>query len=828
LHRVTPEDWPTYMGGIHRPDRRPAVLPGTEVQSRVLTFRAPPGEVTETFIDLSPALQEGVGQVLLAVEAMGGPEGAREQGAYVWVQVTRIGLSAFSDQADLVGWATSLADGRPLPGVELRLAPHAGAAATTDGDGLATLPLPGSGADARQAWLVARLGADVAILPNQGGPTGWATWVRRAEPDVLAWYAFTDRHLYRPGEEMRFKGWVRQLARGKSGGVRLVPGIPDSVRYVVVDPRGNELARGSARLTALGGFDATVKLPEGVTLGYAHVRLTLPGITGGDGQVGFRVDEFRRPEYQVAASAEPGPHLVGGSAEVTAQASYFSGGGLPGAPVRWSVSASPGYFTPPGWDRWSFGGEVVQPRGRQVITTTEASFASATDATGAHRLRIDFLDARPARTYGVSATALVEDVNRQTWVASAYLLVHSAAVFVGLRTERGWVEAGQPLLVDVVAVDVSGRLVPGRRVELVAERLEWRRGEGGWEEVPVEEAQRCALTSGDQPGQCTFATAQGGRYRVTASTTDAEGRPARSVLGVWVSGAAPRRPEQNEQATVEIVRDQETYQPGDTASLLLRLPFFPVRGVLTVRRGGLVRSEPIRSDGPTLSVRVPIGEDDIPSVSVGVDVVGSADAAGVLHRSARGTDFASGGAELSVPPLARKLAVEAVPADSALEPGAAAEVALVVRDAAGRPVEGAEVALVVVDEAVLALTGYVLPDPLAIFYPPRSAQIGEVHLRPAVLLVEEGRDAGPGRIVGRVFDTGGQPVGGATVAVSGTELRTVTDAAGRFEFSGLAEGSYTLVFSRLGLGAVSRPVTVGPEGAPVLRVVMISEALQLQ
>jgi uncharacterized protein YfaS (alpha-2-macroglobulin family) len=817
LHQVAPEDWWAYLS---EPQRRqgepPPPPPGREVHSRVLTLDAPQGEITETFIDLSPALVQGVGQVLVIVEAMDGPEGAREQRVRLWVQATRIGLTAFADEQQLVVWASSLVDGRPLAGTRLALAPWGGEG-VTGADGLGTLPLPAR--DSTGAMLVARQGGDVAFLPRRAGRIGWASWERRTTPDALAWYTFTDRNLYRPGEEVHFKGWVRRLARSTGGGVRLATDLPSSALYRVLDPRGNEIASGEARLSALGGFDGAFRVPEGAALGQARVQLELPG---GSQSIHFQVQEFRRPEYEVAASASPGPHFVRGTAEVTARAAYFSGGGLPGAAVRWQVSSSPAYWAPPGWDGWSFGGDAGD--GRNRLTSTSHAFAGTTDATGAHRLRLDFLEADPPRTYSVSATATVEDVNRQTWTSATQLLVHPAGVFVGLRAERGWIERGQPLDVDVAVVDVSGRPVPGVPVELRAERMEWRVTDGGWREVAAD-AQPCTVTSASRAGSCAFRTTAGGQYRVVATAADAEGRPAVTVLTRWVSGAAARGPDMARSKTVEIVPDRERYQPGDTAALLLRLPFAPARGVLTVRRGNLERTETVEADGPTAVVHVPIGEQDIPDLVIGVNVVGGGGTPG--GPAAPGTDFAAGRVELRVPPLARRLSVEVAPRDSALAPGASTGVDLVVRDAAGRPVSGAEVALVVVDEAVLALTGYTLGDPLQRFYPARGDRVGEVHLRNAVMLaLAEGFEPGPGRIVGLVVAGAGRPQGGVQVRLEERGESTYTDSEGRFRFAGLPEGTYTVRIHAPGWTAVTRTVALGPEGAPPVRVLLSEEGTE--
>ena len=87
-----------------------------------------------------------------------------------------------------------------------------------------------------------------------------------------------------------------------------------------------------------------------------------------------------------------------------------------------------------------------------------------------------------------------------------------------------------------------------------------------------------------------------------------------------------------------------------------------------------------------------------------------------LDNIARRPAYASGEIRLRVPPSQRTLEVTATPAAATVKPGAATSVTVQVNDADGAPVENADVLLVVVDEAVLALSGYELVDPLEVFY----------------------------------------------------------------------------------------------------------------
>src|SRR5690606_29570135 len=152
---------------------------------------------------------------------------------------------------------------------------------------------------------------------------------------TLRWFVFTDRGMYKPGEKVSLKGWMRQTSTGEGSELSDLAGAVPRVRYRVMGSRGNELATGTAEVSAAGGFDAEFALPDAANLGWASVQLTAEGQSfGGTGyRHSFQIQEFRRPEFEVSSSASEGPHMVGGSADIEAKASYYAGGALQGAPV---------------------------------------------------------------------------------------------------------------------------------------------------------------------------------------------------------------------------------------------------------------------------------------------------------------------------------------------------------------------------------------------------------------------------------------------------------------------------------------------------------------
>src|SRR6266545_4139652 len=171
LYAVTPEDYGRFASAMRarltyqRNNPPPFPEIGRRVFADTIKINAQPDEIAVTPIDLRPALREGFGHALLIVERT-----AKAATPYnlefipTWIQATEMGLDAFADRTQLLGWVTSLKDGKPIAGARLELLEEApggkavaGAAAQTGADGLAQIMLP---SESGRKVLVARHGDD--------------------------------------------------------------------------------------------------------------------------------------------------------------------------------------------------------------------------------------------------------------------------------------------------------------------------------------------------------------------------------------------------------------------------------------------------------------------------------------------------------------------------------------------------------------------------------------------------------------------------------------------------------------------------------------------
>ncbi len=691
IYKVEPTDWTQFQEYVRRINYDDKVkkpeIPGKLVADKVVALKNQPDEMVETRLDLTEFLDGNLGNLILDVQPVEDSSKAVEVRAYnrrvfAWAEATNIGLDAFVDNQELVGFATELKTGKPLINVDLTIFPNGAAVQSpnsrlqipdsklqnssvisgwwnwamsfvtsensitsenftetetieaaqtnkTGANGILRLALPENQAK-QQNILIARRGKDVAFLPEN---TDYyyqqqGNWFQKPPTDSLRWFVFTDRNMYRPKEEVAVKGYIRVFEGEKLGGIAAVGDKASGLTYKIYDSLDNKIGNGTANLNAFGAFDFKFKLPDNANLGYSRIELsTNSSLEGKQTQTGFQIQEFRRPEFEVTVKAETeAPFFVKDSATIAVEAKYYAGGGLANADVNWTVRSTPTNYTPPNRGDFTFGTWIPWWRSydNDYDQTTTEEFKGVTDAGGKHVLKIDFESANPPRPYNVAASASVQDVNRQTFAGATNLLVHPSSLYVGIKTPRNFVRKGENITVESIVTDIDGNLIANRAVNVKAELKDWRFDKGSWKEEVVDE-QNCQIKSAETAQKCTFTAKQGGRYTITARVSDDRERPNESELTVWIPGGQTEPKRTVEQEEAQIIPDKKDYAPGDTAELLVISSFAGAEGVLTLRRDGIVKTERFSMNESSTILRIPLEEKYLPNIYAQVDLVGAAE-----------------------------------------------------------------------------------------------------------------------------------------------------------------------------------------------------------
>lgn len=684
-------------------------------------------------LDVPLTVEPGLLCVQLTAKGRGSEaRGALQQAAVV--QSTALGITAKVFPDAVLAWVTGLGDGAPAAGAKLTLLDAQGgrvAQATADASGTAVLAAKrvatAVGLD-KPLFVVAEKDGRVAVshLQNEHLSKPWQFGLKGvvsgASPLDAA--VFTDRGVYRPGDTVHLK----IVAAGKGAGA--------SAAVTIADARGQQVVHKELELDAFAAADMDVELKEAAAVGAYTVDVAVAGQRAART---FRVEEYRVPTFRVSVAGADWSR--GADAAATISAEYMHGGSLDGRAVRWEVTRAPEPLAPTGLPGFVFSlAESVTP------AATVAGREERLDGQG--RLTVRFKPEHPSSAGPMRYTveAAVTDVDRQTYAGRVSRVVHSAAFYVGLRPpSRAILNAGDTLEVPIAAVTPDGKTLAGAEVRARLERIDHhttaRLGTGGAESsqsdvqllnrpVPVERSE-CLVTTAITPVSCKVALPEAGQYRMRVWAQDVEHQVVQAGFGFTVSGGNPAAWPRFDQDRIEVVTDKATYAPGDVARLVVQTPFDSARGLLTIERDGVLEARvfSIRRDTPAIEVR--IEPEYAPNVFASVVLV-----RGRVHDEKDATGFETGApafkvgyAKLTVEPRTQRLGVIVEPSRKVANPGQKVSLTVAVEDHRGKPVAG-QATIWVVDEAVLGLTGYQTPDPVAQLYTekPLGVRTGESRL----------------------------------------------------------------------------------------------------
>ncbi|HEY9680228.1 MAG TPA: alpha-2-macroglobulin family protein [Oculatellaceae cyanobacterium] len=663
-----------------------------------------------TAIDLSPWLKEDRGTLEFEVSTKG-----------IWdqyddrrvcrIQCTNLALNTFSDGRKMYAWTTDLETGTPVRDAAIHTS--CGRTLITNADGMVSFA---SQSKDGEYCVYASHGKDEAF-----GSSVYT--LHKPGKDHLDWYIVTDRSPYRPGETVNVKGIVRKKSDAPSSQLSLAPNLR-KISYEVLDNRGTQLLKGNTDANQFGAFDLSFKLPSNANLGYATLALDAGNSDTFD-STSYRqeipVQEFRRPEFEVNVKNEgESVQVIGGSTTLSATTSYYSGGGLPSAPVSWNATASGTTYSPPGWTDYSFG-RVSNPivwfhNALRPDNIRRKSYSGKTDKDGKSYVKLDFLKVHPVEPTSVAVTATVVDVNRQAWTDTTTLLVHPSKLYVGEKLAKPFVKKDVQQNVSIVVTDIDGKAQAEVPVKVELSRKTEALEKGEYIESK-DDVQNFEITSKTTPVDLELSPKFSGLYCLKTIVVDKDGHANETETEFWVAGGEPRA-EANPEAKFHtqdllILPEKKHYSTGDEAKLLIESPFAPANGVARICYNGIAKAIPFRMDTKTYELRFPVTEESIPSLTVAVDVVGHSLRSEAMKAAPA---EAIGSVELEVSSDSKRLSVEATPDTPKTEPGKDATVTVKVTDHDGKVVPNAEVSLAVVDDALLSLVGYKFKDPIEAFY----------------------------------------------------------------------------------------------------------------
>lgn len=484
------------------------------------------------------------------------------------------GLLVHHQDRQLLAWATAWGNAAPLEGarVELLAIGRDGrervlASALTAGDGTARLEKPEGGPEAL-LMLRARHGGGVSVLPvmretllSPGSvldPRSSSQGARRIERPR---FGISARLLYRPGETVHYRLWLRERALN-----RLVQATPEPVQLALGSAWGEVVTRWDATPDAWGSVSGEIRLPAGITDNTYCIDVLARGSVrmGDEGGACFQVARF---QTQALWARLEGPVQVlrpGDALPVSIEGGYYSGGPAAGAPLEMSGWLEPMPFTQahPAYagfvfaSAWEEGVEINLFGQSRPRTALDAKGRAVLEARVPARL-VDPEDeeagAPPLPFARLRVNAMVGGDDGHPSIVSPTLQVPVAAHarYVGLRSERSWLALGEVPRLDAVVVGYDGVAVPGAEVKV---RLEHAARDGDQEGTDA--LGGCTLRAG-APSDCPLSPPGEGFYRLVAESEGAAG----TAINLWFGNASPP-PEDGAKVRFELLQAADGTAPA--------------------------------------------------------------------------------------------------------------------------------------------------------------------------------------------------------------------------------------------------------------------------
>jgi uncharacterized protein YfaS (alpha-2-macroglobulin family) len=543
----------------------------------------------------------------------------------------------------------------------------------TDASGLVTIPY------ARTASRQYTRMRALAYVGDRYAFTGDG-WLSGADERPLNAYGLTDRAVYRPGQQAHY----RLVVMRRMGG-RLRPAAGARVQVVIRDPAGNVMLKRGAACSPYGTLHGDIDLRPEASLGQYSASVDTGQATDID-TFQFRVEEYKKPEFEVTVTPERASVLMGETATAKVAAHYYFGGPVPNARIKYRIfreNVWSYYHFPQPYDYLYSGSRRSGSSSRSHNGPPVEQGEARTNAQGTaiitfHTAAFDAKMGAANADYTVEAE--VQDASRRVITGSGSVQAVHVGLSVYLNARRGYVHTGEAVEVDVAGVDPSSQPLPASGVITVVINPD---GPKKWTQEVLRQPFQ---TNSDGKGRFTWRPAKAGLYGITFLTHDARGLEVRDSANVWVYGP-DLAVDSLHWRSLDLVVEQPYYTEGQTARLLLVTPA-PGCTVLLTREAGSVILEKrlVHVSGRAMELALPIHGGDAPDVTVC--------AALVRDRKMYNTE-----AQIRVPPVSQ-LATVAIHSDRArYEPGEKATLHLTARDFRGRPLRS-ELSLGITDASL--------------------------------------------------------------------------------------------------------------------------------
>ena len=325
---------------------------------------------------------------------------------------------------------------------------------------------------------------------------------------------FTDRSIYRPGQTVYVSGLAYEMEKDSTR-------VLADKKYTVslYDANNNETGKVEVWTNGFGSFSGQFVLPSPCLTGYFSLRAA-------DTSVSFKVEEYKRPTFDVTFEPVKVEYQVGDSIEVAGMAKTFAGAPVQNARVHYNISRSYAWF-------WRFMGRGSARWEGEAMTDADGKFSVPV------HFEIDS-DRResPLWYYTYNIQADVTDGAGETQQANLSLPLGSTSMVLNMDNLPDNLVKEKKLEIKLTAMNLSGEPVDTPVTYQVVEMEEQKDGQ--------EKEGRKVLTGTVEANKSFVPEAiyalPSGNYRLKLSAKDTQGRECTASKNFLLFSLNDKRP----------------------------------------------------------------------------------------------------------------------------------------------------------------------------------------------------------------------------------------------------------------------------------------------
>ncbi len=520
-------------------------------------------------------------------------------------------------------------------------------------------------------------------------------------------YIYTDRPIYKPGQEVNIKGIYRI---GYDGAYEILKG--EKVTLQIFNSRGESVQKEELEINDFGTFNTKIIIDTKAPLG--NYRIDVKGSSAY-----FEVEEYAPAPFKVDTATDKEEYVSGDTLNMNIDASYYFGAPLQGGEVEYNIASQDYYFDKYQDEYFDFGNPWYYcyggcDYGSKFILRNKTNLDNSGKAKISYAMDLKklFKNQENVRSKIFIVYVTVKNSNGQSVSSVKSFIVHNGEFYLGLKTDKYFMGKNEKFNIMAKSVDINGKNTKVDDITLKISKVDWvqnkrKEVDGGyynnWEKKLTTTQEKKISTDQNGNWKGEFSIKEEGSYEISLEAKDKKGNAIKTSYEVYVYGQAHVDVRRNNDETLEMLTEKNSLKIGDKGSIVIKAPYDKAKALISIERGKIFRYEIVDVNQNLFNYTFDVTPELLPNFYVTAILI-SPD-----------PEVKFGKLDFQVDTEKKKINISAKSNKTSYLPGEEVTLDFESKDDLGKPAE-TEFSVAIADLSVLALKGNPKKNPLVFFY----------------------------------------------------------------------------------------------------------------